>query len=251
MKKRNRRSEHRVSIYLGIVALVSLIGHCAKSSISDFYKITCDKIANVSGFQVREIKILGASPRIAHLIRSRIKIRENDLILSIPTAEIYNQVTAVSWVKDALVKKNLPNILSIEIEESIPIAVYQQDAKSFLIDGAGKFLEEVSSNPANLPLVSGQDANKKVREIIEEISKFRDVRAKLEALTYVRKRRWDIVVSGVKVKLPEDDVNKALSMLDTLVQNDKLNKTVVHSVDLRLPGQIILNGLQLRNVPTV
>lgn len=246
MKKRKDGIKFKVSLYLGILTGIVLGGYCAKNHIINFYENACDRISDISGFKIQKIEILGATSKVAKMVRNKIELQKNDPILKISSSEIYARVASIPWVKTVVVKKNLPNVITIEIEEAHPIAIYQHNAKSILIDSDGHFLEEVSSRPARLPLVSGENANKVVCTILEEISKFEDIREKLEALSFIRERRWNLIISGVKVKLPENDINNALTILDTLIKNNKLNKNIVNSVDLRLPGHIILNGLKIR-----
>ena len=213
----------------------------------NLYATTCEKITKNFGFNLTKIDILGASPKVTKMINAKMPASKNDSIFSLSSAEIYNRITDIHWIKRAVVKKNLPNIIKIEIEEAKPIAIYQHDTKSILIDSDGKFLEEISAKPSDLPLVSGMNANKIVHKILEEIAKFRDIMDKLDSLSCIRERRWNITVAGIKVKLPEDNVSNALSTLDSLIKNGKLNKNEVSSIDLRLPGQIIFNGLKLKD----
>lgn len=238
-------------IYIAVVGVLTLGIYCMKGVIQNFYNIICERIIRNSGFNLTKIDILGASPSVTKMISDKIGVKTNTAILSISSSEIYNRITDIPWVKQAIVKKNLPNILKIEITEAKPIAVYQHDTKSILVDRDGKFLEEVSARPPGVPLVSGINANKTVHKILDELAKFSDIMANLDALSYIRERRWDIIVAGVKVKLPEEHVTDALNILDTLIKNNKLSKNEVHSVDLRLPGQIILNGLKVRNAKII
>ncbi|MBQ9441358.1 MAG: hypothetical protein IJU54_03085 [Alphaproteobacteria bacterium] len=52
----------------------------------------------------------------------------------------------------------LPNIIKIQVNERIPIAIYYHNKTYTLIDKYGYFMEDVTINP-NLQLVSGIDVN--------------------------------------------------------------------------------------------
>ena len=242
-----KRARSKFLIYIVIFGIITLSLYCSRHVIQSFYNKTCEKFTKISGSNLTKIDILGVSPRVTKMISAKIVIKTNDSIFSCSSAEIYNRITDIPWIKRAIVKKILPNIIKIEAEETKPIAVYQHDAKSILIDSDGKFIEEVSTKPTGLPLVSGANANKSAHKILNEIAKFRDVSDKLDAISYIRERRWNITIAGVKVKLPEENVTNALNTLDVLIKNNKLNKNEVRSVDLRLPGQIIFNGLKAQN----
>ena len=94
-----------------------------------------DALIDISGFKIKRIEISGASPKVSKLIRKKLQLSENDSIFKKSSREIYTNVEKVSWVKSAIVRKNLPNIVKIDIVEAVPIAVFQHNAKSILIDG--------------------------------------------------------------------------------------------------------------------
>lgn len=203
-------------------------------------------ISNLVGFTVNRIEIVGASPKVAKLIRQRLQISEGDSILKQTCGEIHERVMQVSWVKSATVQKNLPNILKINVAEAVPIAVYQHNSKSMLIDIDGVFIEEVSAKPAKIPIISGPNANKKASEILSTLIKLKDIYSRLDELSFIRGRRWDITVSGIKVKLPENDLDSALGLLTKLLKDGRINKSTVNYIDLRVPGDVVLNGLEIR-----
>lgn len=202
-------------------------------------------ISNLVGFTVNRIEVIGASPKVSMLIRQRLQISKGDSILKRTCGEIHERVTQVSWVKSATVQKNLPNILKINVAEAVPIAVYQHNSKSMLIDIDGAFIEEVSAKPAKIPIISGPNANKKVSEILSTLIKFKDICSRLDELSFIRGRRWDITVSGIKVKLPEKDLDSAFGILTKLLKDGRINKSTVNYIDLRVPGDVVLNGLEI------
>lgn len=246
MKNKNTTLKRKILLIFSFVLATCAGIYILIINAGRLYDMMFDRISSISEFKLKSIEITGANPKIINIIRKRIHARTGNSILNISGAEVYNHIKNISWVKSALVKKRLPNIIKIEINEAIPIAIYQQNAKSILIDSEGQYLEEVSEKPAELPLVSGKNANKMVSEMLDTISKFRDIRERLEMLTYVRERRWDITISGIKVKLPEYNVEKALEMLDHFIKDDRMSKNNINSIDLRIRGQITINGIKVK-----
>ena len=58
---------------------------------------------------------------------------------------------------------------------------------------------------------------------------------------FVGERRWDLLLRNqTHVFLPEKEPDLALNQLDTYLQNDNLIDRGVKKIDLRLPGQIIV-----------
>jgi cell division protein FtsQ len=209
----------------------------------------CNGLLNIvtrgTGFTVGGIPITGATRRTATLITSGLCITQGDSIFKLSTSEIYDNVRAVKWVKSTVVRKRLPNVISIKIIEKVPIAVFQHDHTSSLIDEDGELIEAIGANKINLPVVLGEEANIKAPAIIMMISKFEILKGKVEVIKFVRKRRWDIIVSGLTVKLPEQDIEHAIEVLAKIVQQGNINKDTVSYIDLRVHGSVIINGLKL------
>jgi cell division protein FtsQ len=55
----------------------------------------------------------------------------------------------------------------------------------------------------------------------------------------VAERRWNLRLrSGIDVRLPETDVERALVQLAGLIRNDKLTSRDITAIDLRLPDRV-------------
>jgi cell division protein FtsQ len=65
------------------------------------------------------------------------------------------------------------------------------------------------------------------------------VREQMRAAVLVAERRWNVVLkNGIDVRLPETEVEQALSTLVTLDRNNKLLSRDITVVDLRLPDRV-------------
>ncbi|MDR1390888.1 MAG: cell division protein FtsQ [Holosporales bacterium] len=224
--------------FLGIYLSFGVI----KRELSRF----CDLITVISGFQIKNINISGAGKKTERLVKAKLGLREGDSIFKLSTLDIYKRVTEVSWVKSVVVKKNLPNILNIEIKEATPIGIFQHDSISTLIDQDGVFIENVVEKIDNLPIIIGENANKNAKDILGLIAKFEIIRENIDLLKFIRERRWDIIVSGIKIKLPEKNVEKALKTFSTILKSGKINKNTAKSIDLRISGDVIINELRIK-----
>jgi cell division protein FtsQ len=61
----------------------------------------------------------------------------------------------------------------------------------------------------------------------------------MRAAVLVAERRWNVVLkNGIDVRLPETEVEQALSTLVTLDRNNKLLSRDITVVDLRLPDRV-------------
>ena len=80
------------------------------------------------------------------------------------------------------------------------------------------------------------------------IDKFYVVKKKLNSLSFVRNRRWDLIVSsGIIVKLPEENIEHALEILSIILKEYNINRNTVKYIDLRIPENIILGGMKLKS----
>jgi cell division protein FtsQ len=121
----------------------------------------------------------------------------------------------------------------------------QKNSTLYLIDEDGKLIEEIRENPWRFPIVLGDEANTKAHQILQLIRKFQFLRNKLESLILIRDRRWDISLDGLKIKLPEENVEHSLEILSIILKTPKINKTTVKSIDLRNPELIVFEGLKI------
>ena len=251
MKKRRKGSSSKFFYLLCAVMGGSIGLYLMKSQIFSMLNSTYNSTIKIANLRINQLDITGASPKVSEMIRHRLHINSNTSMLDVSVDEVYNKVISISWIKEAIIKKQLPNVLQIHITETTPIAIYQQDGRSVLIDKDGKFLEEVQTKYNQLPLVSGLNAPSQVVYILNIIKNYPNVYAHLEALTYVRERRWDLTVAGNKVNLPEKQETVALDTLERLIQSGKLNEISGGQIDLRFAGQIIMNGTKIRNIPGI
>ena len=251
-KKRKTKQKSKKKLILSMMAIsFGGIAYFSLPLIESFFSKIANIPSNIPGFEIKTITISGASSKTSSLIRKNLKITENENIFKLSTEEIYKNVRDVSWVKSAEVRKNLPNVLDIKITESIPIAIFQHESKSILIDEDGAFIENIDSKPLGLPLISGKNANKNAKKILDTISNFNDINNNLESLSFIRERRWDMIISGIKIKLPEKNIEKALEILSIILKSGKINKSTSNTVDLRIFENVIINGLKLKKESSI
>jgi cell division protein FtsQ len=206
-----------------------------------------DTIVRGIGFRVENINIIGGNDKTVLDIRTNLKICKNDNIFKLSAKDMYEDVVKSRWVKFAIVRKNLPNSITITVQETSPIAIFQHDSIAELISEDGRCIEKVTTNQLQLPVVSGDKANENAHKILKIIAKYEIIAQGLESLVFIRERRWDMYVSGIKIKLPEQDIERAMNVLVILLRNRKINKTTTKTIDLRTSDSIIFGGLKLKN----
>ncbi|MDR0744844.1 MAG: FtsQ-type POTRA domain-containing protein [Holosporales bacterium] len=250
-KKINRRTNKiKPKLFLIIFILCLILGgyyFYTNAIISIWNTIFTTSLKNL-GLTLNTIKITGANSRTEKLIINNLNFKKGDNIFKFSTDEIYTKIKQIGWIKEAIVKKLLPNTLQIKIVQRTPIAVFQHDSILTLIDSEGTFIEDIKTMQQRLPIVVGEDANIYAGPVLSSIFKYENINKELCSMVFVRKRRWDLFIcNGIQVKLPDNNIEKSLNILEDLLKQKKLNNKIVKSIDLRIPTQIIIKGLKPKN----
>ncbi|MEM9027433.1 MAG: FtsQ-type POTRA domain-containing protein [Pseudomonadota bacterium] len=149
------------------------------------------------------------------------------------------------WVRDARLVRRWPDGLRVHIVERRPFAVWDGKRGRYLIDATGAHLQRLRGDvDLGLPLFFGADADKGAGAIHRIVSRHDGLAQKISTFTFVRSRRWRLQLrSGTVIELPPVTPDVALRHL--LDQNawELARDGFVQTVDLRVPGQIILRGV--------
>ena len=144
------------------------------------------------------------------------------------------------WIAEAAVLKLYPGRLRIAITERKAFALWQKDARLYLIAADGTVLETyVPPRFAALPLVVGDGAEHGAKDFLHLLKAYPDVARSVTASVLVAERRWNLhLKNGVEVLLPERAPAQALAMLVDLDRDKKLLARDIVNVDLRLPDRV-------------
>jgi len=194
------------------------------------------------GLRLSDVLVEGRQNAPIGKILAIVNARQGDPLLSYDPYVIKRQLEEISWIRQATVKRQLPGIIFIQLQERQPVALWQHQQKHYLVDEQGVI---ISSNNlqafGKLPLIVGGDAPVHAPHILRLLEKFPDVRKKLTALVRVGGRRWDLHLDkSLQIKLPETKVEDALVRLALLIQQNKINPSEVAVVDLRVQNQMVM-----------
>ncbi len=92
---------------------------------------------------VEKIVVRGNQVLSEEEIKKIAGLREDVSILEIDTSRVYHRLLGSPWIKEAVVRKELPERLIIWLEEATPEAIINRDGRLFLIDDQGVLLEEL------------------------------------------------------------------------------------------------------------
>lgn len=193
------------------------------------------------GFKLEDVVVEGRIRTDKVQILSLLELEHGKPLFSLNLPEAKTKLEKISWVKAARVERRLPNVLFIRISEKEPVALWQNQGKTYLMDWDGELMETQEPHKyKNLLVVTGEQAPRHVGELLALLEKFSELKQRVTGATYLRSLRWDIRLDDkVDVKLPEKEPEQALAYLLDLTKHPGLMKQEIMTIDMRLPGKLI------------
>jgi|GEM_PF-5601395 len=175
-------------------------------------------------------------------LQDTIQFNTSEPLASINIEQIYTRIKKNPWINKVCVKKIYPNTLYIKIEERKPYCCILQKNRSVVVDRSGVILYE--GLESYLPKLKGPEAHFYAHEILDLLSKFKNISGRVDYIERKRSGRFDLFLKdGIRVALPQDKVPLALQKLSTLFEKETLRKTHT-TIDLRVPDKIIYTGIK-------
>ena len=198
--------------------------------------------ANSVGFRIVNVAVNGRKQLSQDEVLAIGGVNGRSSLLFLDAAVVRDKLIASPWIADATVLKFYPGSLQIDITERKPFALWQEDGKVSVIADDGAVLESyVARKFTGLPLVVGKGAATRARDFIALLDRYPQVRPQVLASVFVGERRWNLrLKNGLDIRLPEQDVGRALTLLSKLDREDRLFTRDITSVDVRLPGRVIV-----------
>jgi cell division protein FtsQ len=191
-------------------------------------------------FLVKNIETIGRKRASKPKLLSILKNYQNTTLLSLDLESIQLEVEKVPWIKKVIIRRILPNKLSLTIEEFIPKAVWVRGRDRFVLDKNGYLIEKIFDQEyKNYFTVKGVEADLNLMMLIENLENFPEIYNQIDYANFIGRRRWDLhYKTGVKILLPQDKVNDSLSILQSYIKNNRLIEKGHKKIDLRVDGKI-------------
>jgi cell division protein FtsQ len=189
------------------------------------------------GFRLENVLIEGQVNIPSDYVVTQLEADKNTAIFAINLNNVKSNLKKNPWIKEISIARRIPNTIYISIVERTPIAIWQLNKKLFLIDregvkitGADLDIEKFSY----LPHVVGSDANIYAGQLIDDISKYPVLAAKILSFVRYGERRWNLnLEQNITVKMPENGFVEALNYLVELDKASKLFNKNYRVIDLR------------------
>ena len=213
------------------------------AGVPELAKAELAKSASRAGFEVERVRVTGAERLNEQVVYERVLAEQDRPMPLVDVHQIREKLLELSWVKDARVSRQLPDMLRIDIVERVPHAVVQKADRLILVDETGHELEPVSAEEAkDMLLVSGPGAQKQVAELGRLLDAAPALKPQIAAARWVGNRRWDLTFKTDQLlALPEGE--KGPAALVKFAEMDGRNRLIggrAVAIDMRVPDRAYL-----------
>lgn len=182
--------------------------------------------------------LLLSKKRILHFI----DINKGEKLYYISVNRIRDELMKLDEIKDANVTINYSGTMKIVLFERKPFAIWWNKGSAWLLDEEGRKIIKIKNTEEynNLVVVFGEQIDKNLKKFLDLVRRF-SLYKEIISLHYISNRRWDVYSNNnIVIKLPEDNLSRAMNELEKILKNTKY-KDKVDMIDLRLyPGKIFL-----------
>ncbi len=201
-----------------------------------------DIFARLFGFGVSVVAISGQTELQNAEILDASGVTSRDSVLFLDAQAVRQRIKALPLVREATVRKLYPDQLVIAVTERVPYALWQLDGEVSVIAADGKAIDQMRDQRfTRLPFVVGEGANERVADYLKISEAAGELKSRITAGVLVAQRRWNLKLSnGVEIRLPEVDAEAAVARLAELSRSSKLPDKDISSIDMRMPGRIVV-----------
>lgn len=217
----------------------------AHDSISKAQTVTSEYLWGVTanaGYQVKQVYLEGREHLPVSALKEAMGVSQGDPILRISLDAMHERMMQLPEVRNVTIRRELPGVLHVTIEERKPVALWQREGMYSVIDREGVVLKrDPSRMPRDTLLVVGDDAPKHMKELMVLLDAAPGMKPDVEAAVRVGERRWNMrLKQGMTVMLPEQGAVDAWKKFVTLANDDRLLSKAINSVDLRLEDRVFV-----------
>lgn len=255
--ERVRRLSSRVGVRRTVLAAVSLPLIAAFGGAIAFLALThggtqprtaipiavgIDRIAARIGFGLLQVELSGHVQTSSDDIFAALEQSDRRSLPGYDLAAARDRLILLPWIDEIEFHRNWPNTLRVNLTERTAFAVWTNPKGSFLIDRTGRELQRVSASAELADLaIAGPKANMALDTVQAIMDRHRDIASEIAEFTFIGERRWRLrLKSGAVIELPHTAPEVALDDVTSREIWVLLREGLVHSVDLRAPGRMIV-----------
>lgn len=194
------------------------------------------------GFAVADVAVEGRHYTDRASLFEALGVSAGSSTFAFDPASARDAIMKLPWTKDVTVVRSLPDKIIVRLKEREPIARWQHNGKTTVIDTDGQ--ELLAARPeqfANLPLVVGNAAPEQTQDLLDMLQKYPVVSRVLKAAVRVGERRWNFYIHpNLLIRLPQYETETALEKLTKLIQEQKILDRNIVAIDLRFPDRMVV-----------
>lgn len=195
-----------------------------------------------AGFVVEQIDVMGEGRLNERDIRMAAQIQRGSYFFGVDLDAARDRTESLPWVERAVVRRLWPNRIVVQVVETTPYALWQNEGQLHLLADTGEAIIPVSaaqSIPEGLKVYVGKSAPEEAKAIEAAISPYGEIWTRVESLVRYPSGRWDLHLRNkTVVKLPTDQIEAALQRLAALDRETFILSRDVGSIDMRLSDRI-------------
>lgn len=197
---------------------------------------TTQAVTSVAGFGLENVRVSGNAETSEIDILQQLGLDGSSSTVGLNVGEARRNLMQLPWVRDAEVRKVYPDTIEVKLNERTAFAIWQHGSELSLIEENGSVIVPLrDAKFSSLPLFVGQDAEVDAADFERQITNWPDIKNRVKAYIRVAGRRWDLKLdNGILVKLPENNLARAMHLLSTMEEDQSLLERDIAAVDLRL-----------------
>lgn len=201
-----------------------------------------DEMAVDLGLSVQDITVRGRERTSRRALMQALDTARGENIFRFDPARAKERIESLGWVETAMVKRNLPDQIFIDVRERRPFVRWQNKGELVLVDRRGFVISQAKTDQTEfgyLPKVVGAGANMGAAGLFDLMSETPQLFTRVRNAVRIRDRRWNVEFDNdVTVMLPEKDVAIAWRKLSNLHRKDNILAKDLVSIDLRSKDKI-------------
>lgn len=199
-----------------------------------------------AGFVVEKIDVMGEGRLNERDIRLAAQIQTGSYFFGVDLDAARDRTESLPWVDRAVVRRLWPNRIVVQIVETKPYALWQNEGRLHLLAETGALIvpvEAMDAVPTGLRTYIGANAPVAAQSMEAMLAPYNEIWQRVESLVQFPSGRWDLhLKNNMIVKLPAQDVETAVQRLAKLDRDTFILSRDVGAIDLRLPDRIGLSA---------
>ena len=199
-----------------------------------------------AGFVVEQIDVMGEGRLNERDIRLAAQIQPGSYFFGVDLDAVRDRTESLPWVDRAVVRRLWPNRIVVQVVETTPYALWQNEGQLHLLAETGALIvpvETALSIPAELKTYIGENAPRDAKIIEATLEPYTEIWTRVESLVQFPSGRWDLHMrNAAVVRLPVENVEAAVKRLAKLDRETFILSRDLGTIDLRLSDRIGLTA---------